>query len=356
MVRRNRVVRVCYFNTWANGLEEAAGYLHRLSSMDLGSRVADPRDSELLKKARLDCDWYGENVRCFAALTHAELHFLPAWVTGSAGLLDLALRPSEPAEERWLIMSGHQPESLKGIAARVLELLHRAGVRILFYAFDEASRCMTCFRAIAPYLDVLIYDEDPLDPVAATALRPDCLQICHSWVANFVPFSVPFNEAPERKILFLGSQLGLTDHRKRQIAFLQQRFKDRFVASHDHSIGIADRHTLNRFKVSVCPEGRKFSTPAMSRSHTDRPFWSGCLGMVPVSENSVTGDRLNDLAENGLVLRYANGDLDDLLRCCEQALEATNEHRRRIYDFFNSRETVGSIVAAPIAAVTFPCP
>src|SRR5690606_1789804 len=98
-------------------------------------------------------------------------------------------------------------------------LLSRMGVKLLFYAFDEASRFMPCFQEIAPHLDVLIHDEAPLEPRGAERLKPGCLTIHRSWVANVVPFSHPFNEAPEEKIFFLGSQLGLTPHRLRQIEF-----------------------------------------------------------------------------------------------------------------------------------------
>ncbi len=340
-----RSVRVCYFNTWAAGLEEASAYVARATSIDLRPRVANPADRELLKKARLDCDWYAENVRCFASLAQPGIAFQPAWVTGPGGLLDLARAPRANEEERWLVMSGQQPQALKDNAARVFELLRRNGVRHLLYAFDEASRTMPCFRAIAPHLDVLIHDESPLDPLGEAALRPDCVRLHRSWVANVLPFAAPFNENPEARILFLGSQLGLTDHRKRQIAFLQQRFKDRFVASHDHSVSVADRLSLNRFKIGLCPEGRKFTTPAMSRSHTDRPFWSGCLGMVPVSENSKAGDRLDELAGAGLIVRYDHADTKSLADACERALAMTNDERRRIYEHFNRHETVGTVVS-----------
>jgi hypothetical protein len=345
-----RKVRVCYFNTWAHALEDAMTYVARVPTLDLRPLVVDARNVELMKKARLDCDWYAENVRCFASMTHPSLEFLPAWVTGAPGLIDLARAPREPGEERWLIMSGHQPQSLKETAKRVFELLQRHGVRHLYYAFDEASRFMPCFRDIAPYLEVLIHDEEPLDPAGQAALAPGCRTFHRSWVANFLPFAAPFNESSEPKILFLGSQLGLTDHRKRQIAFLQKRFKDRFVASHDHSVSVAERLTLNRFKVGVCPEGRKFNTPAMSRSHTDRPFWSGCSGIVPVSENSSQGGRLDALAAEGLILRYAHSDLDELAAACDRALELPPADRRRIYDYFNRHETIGTVVVEAIAA------
>jgi hypothetical protein len=209
---------------------------------------------------------------------------------------------------------------------------------------------MPCFREIAPHLDVLIHDEAPLEPTSSARLKPGSRTIHRSWVANVVPFSVPFNEAPEERIFFLGSQLGLTPHRLRQIEFLKKEFKDRFVAFHDHSIAVADRAALNRFKVSVCPEGRKFTTPAMAKMHTDRPFWSGCLGLVPVSEDSKTGGRLQQLHESNLILRYPHADLESLAQHCERALAMPNDERRRIYDHFNRHETVGSVVAEAIAA------
>lgn len=344
-------VRACYFNTWAQKLEDADAYVAHARSLDLAPLVSDPRDKELLRKARLDCDWYAENARCFAAMEHRGIEFLPAWVTGPAGLLELTSRVREPGEQRWLIFMGQQPQALGAAAAKVCSLLSRLGIRIAYYAFDEASRFMPCFPEIAPFLDVLIHDELPLDPVAQARLKPTCRTEHRSWVANVIPYRVPFNEAPEEKILFLGSQLGLTPHRQRQIEALRARFGARFVAFHDHSVAVADRDALNRFKVGLCPEGRKFGTPAMARTHTDRPFWSGCLGLVPVSEDSQTGGRLDELAGAGLVLRYRHADLADLLRQCEQALAMANPQRRRIYDHFNQHETVGIVLANAIAAV-----
>lgn len=343
-----RLIRVCYFNTWARGLEETSQYLARLQAMDLRPLVSDPNDSALLRKARLDCDWYGENARCFAAMQSAGIAFLPALTCGAAGLADFPALPRQPDEERWLITMAHQPQALGAAAGKAFALLAKMGVRHLFYAFDEASRMMSCFSEIAPHLDVLLHDEAPLDARHATRLKPGCIDIHRSWVANVVPFSVPFNETPEEKILFLGSQLGLTPHRMRQIEFLKKRFKDRFVAYHDHSVAVADRAKLNRFKVSVCPEGRKFTTPAMAQTHTDRPFWSGCSGLVPVSENSKTGDRLQALHERSLIFRYEHGDLNSLATQCERAMAATIDERRRIYEHFNRHETVGTVVAEAI--------
>ncbi len=345
-----RRVRVCYFNTWAHGREDATAYVARVASMDLTPLVSNPRDPALLRKARLDCDWYGENTRVFAALNHAQLDFLPAWVCGPAGLLDIAMAPRAPGEERWLVLMGHQPQALGALAGRVFGLLAASDVRLLFYAFDEASRFMPCFNDLAPHLDVLIHDEFPLADAGRAQLRPNCHTLHRSWVANVVPGAVPFNETPEEKILFLGSQLGLTPHRERQIAFLQKKFQDRFVAIHDHSVAVADRPALNRFKVSLCPEGRKFTTLPMAHTHTDRPFWSGCLGLVPVAEDSRTGGRLEELHEANFILRYPHGDLHALADSCERALAMTTAERRRIYDYFNANETVGTVVAAAICA------
>lgn len=348
LVRRR--VRVCYFNTWAQGLEDARAYVARAPTMDLARLVTNPKDAALLRKARLDCDWYAENARCFAHLEYEGIDFLPAWVGGPLSLIDFAKALREPGEERWLITMAHQPQALGLQAGKAFELLARVGVRHLFYAFDEASRFMPCFREIAPHLRVLIHDEAPLEERGAVALPADCVNQHRSWVANLRPFAVPFNEAPEEKILFLGSQLGLTPHRQRQFDFLKKRFKDRFVAFHDHSVGVAERDALHRFKVGLCPEGRKFATPAMAQTHTDRPFWSGCLGLVPVSEDSQAGGRLQALHEAGLILRYPHADLKTLAEQCERALALPNEARRRIYEHFNRHETVGTVVADAIAA------
>ncbi|MGH7995347.1 MAG: hypothetical protein ACREFX_03245, partial [Opitutaceae bacterium] len=145
----------------------------------------------------------------------------------------------------------------------------------------------------------------------------------------------------------------LTPHRRRQIDFLSDRFRDRFVALCDHSLAVSDRLSLNRYKVGVCPEGRMFGAPTMAATHTDRPFWSGCLGLVPVSEDSVGGGRLDSLQDAGLIFRYPHGDLKVLAGACDRALKAPADARRRIYEHFNRCETVGSVIAQEIGHGNF---
>lgn len=349
-----RRIRLCYFNQWAAGLELVEAYLARVPTLDLGPLVSNPRDPALMKKARLDCDWYAANARCFGALADPEIEFLPACVTGKSGLLDLAKLAREPGEERWLVTMAHQPQMLGESAGKVFALLAKMGVRHLYYAFDEASRFMPVFASIAPSLDVLIHDEAPLEPQGAARLRPDCVTRHRSWVANFTAGEAEFNPTPERKIFFLGSQLGLTSHRQRQIEFLRGRFKDRFVCRTDHSIPVDERRNLTRYQVGLCPEGRKFTTPAMSATHTDRPFWSGCLGMVPVCEDSASGGRLEDLHRAGLILRYAHGDLKSLAEACDCALAMPPESRRRIHGHYNTHETIGAVVVEALLAAPAP--
>jgi hypothetical protein len=347
-----RKIRVCYFNVWAQGLEDAMSYAKRAPTMDLARQVSNPRDAALMRKARLDCDWYAENARCFAAMVYPGIEFLPAWVCGKDSVLEVARAPRQvEGEERWLITMGQQPQALAPVAGKVFELLARTGVRHAYYAFDEASREMPCFAEIAPHLSVLIHDEEPLQERGRAALRRDAVVRHHSWVANTVPFAQPFVEQPPSRLVFLGSQLGLTPHRQRQIDFLQERYGDRFTAISDHSLSVADRGLLaQRFAVSVCPEGRKFTTPAMAATHTDRPFWSGCLGLVPVSEDSKTGGRLEELHRAGFILRYPHGDLPALADACERGLAMAVDERRRVYDHFNRHETVGTVLSAAIRA------
>jgi hypothetical protein len=346
-------VRLWIYCPWAGRPTPAAGYLAGLPAVDLTQRLGQASDPRLLRIARLDCDWQGENVRCLAELSQPGVEFRPAQVLGAAGLGEyvggFASRPSD--ETWWLVFTGQQPGELPaGVAAKVAAFTRRNGGRVLFYAYDEVSRSMPGFRTLAPHLDVLIHDEQPLDPVGASLLSVDCVTIHRSWVANVVPFSHPCHETPTPSIYFLGSQLGLTPHRERQIAFLRTRFKDRFVASTDHSVEVTARAGLNRHQVAFCPEGRKFATPAMRRTHTDRPFWAGCLGMVPVAENSRAGDRLDELAQSGLIVRYPHGNLAALAEACERALTLPPAARRRIHAHFNTHETIGVVVAGAIAA------
>jgi hypothetical protein len=345
-----RRVRVIHFCPWAGRLQDGGAFLHALPQFDVRPRVSNPWDPALLQMARLDCDWHGENVRAFAAMHHDGLEFLPLQTVGVAGALDALVTPVGPHEERWLVISGQHPQMLGASAERLLAAYEQHGIRILYYAFDEAGRTMPCFSAIAPHLSVLIHDEAPLAPAARSALRPGCLALHRSWVANLVPFAAPFCEEPEERILFLGSKLGLTPHRQRQIDYLQGRFRDRFTAICDHSLPVSQRLGLGRHKVGFCPEGRKFGVAAMGRTHTDRPFWSGCLGMVPVSEDSRPGGRLEELHRAGLIRRYPHGDLRALGEACERALAAPVEARRRIYEHFNRCETVGTVVAEAIHA------
>ena len=89
----HRKVRVCYFNTWSKRLSETTSYLEGVPNLELRTLVTNPSDAALLTKARLDCDWYAENARSFAAMRHERLQFLTSWITGSAGLIELAEHP-----------------------------------------------------------------------------------------------------------------------------------------------------------------------------------------------------------------------------------------------------------------------
>lgn len=342
-------LRIVHYCPWGDDLEPAEAFLERLPTSDIRTKVANPKDAELMRMARLDCDWHAENVRVFARMAHPNIEFLPALVLGKTGLQTL-LRPQIPEGETWwLVTMGQHPQGWAEFAGRLCAAWKKRGLRLLFYAFDEASRTMPCFAEIAPSLDILIHDEEPLHASSAARLPATCFKCHRSWVANVVPFSVPFNETPEDKIVFLGSKMGLTPHRRRQVEHLQRVFGDRFIAIHDHSLPVAERHTLSRYKVSLCPEGRKFTTAAMGTTHTDRPFWSGTLGLVPVSENSATGGRLETLHREGMIVRYEHGDLASMENACRRGLEMGSAERRRIYDYFNRRETVGTVVAETLA-------
>lgn len=342
-----RRIRIIHLNTWAQQLEPAADYLARQPGRDLRPGISNPNDPELLRMAQLDSDWHSENLRAFAAMQHPDAEFLPALVTGPAGMPDMAFQTIPTGEEWWFIPMAQHPQGLAGVIGRLLEIFTGRGGRTLFWAFDEASRTMTCFPEIAPFLHIYIHDE-VLGEKEKKLLRPGCREIHRSWVANIIPFAFPFNEEPEEKILFLGSKLGLTPNRQRQIEILKNHFGEKFHAIHDHSFPVGDRGKLTHFKVSLCPEGRKFSTPGMRYTHTDRPFWSGCLGLVPLIEDSELGGRLQDLCDQKLVIRYKHADADSLVAACEAALAVPTPDRKKIYDHFNKHETIGPIAAQAI--------
>lgn len=350
-VTAGRRIRLFVFSPWADRLQDGAEYLRVLPAFEVARRVSNPADAALVQMARLDCDWHGENVRALGCLTADRIEFLPVQTLGKSGLADLLTAEKPVDEEWWLVLTGQHPQMLAGMIGRLLRFLATRGVRTIYYAFDEASRTMPAFAEIAPHLAVLIHDEFPLAGPGRSALRPECRVVHRSWVANLVPFATPFNEQPEEKIIFLGSRLGLTAHRQRQIDFLAGKFRDKFTAVCDHSLPVADKAGLTRYKVGFCPEGRKFTGAPMRQTHTDRPFWAGALGLVPVSEDSQTGGRLEELAQAGLIQRYPHGNLPALGRICEQALDCTAAQRRQIYDHFNRHETIGAVVAGELQAV-----
>ena len=345
-----RRVRLFVFSPWADRLQDGGDYLRNLPALDVAQRVTNPGDAGLVRMARLDCDWHGENVRALGATAAPNMEFLPVQALGKPGLVDLLARDKPADEEWWFVLTGQHPQMMAGMIGRLVDVLARRGVRTIYYAFDEASRTMPAFTEIAPHLAVLIHDELPLAGPGRLALRPECRTIHRSWVANLVPFATPLNEQPEEKIVFLGSRLGLTAHRQRQLDFLAGKFRDKFTAICDHSLAVADKSLLTRYKVGFCPEGRKFTGDAMRQTHTDRPFWAGALGQVPVSEDSRLGGRLEELHQAGLIVRYPHADLKALGEACEQALATPVEQRRRIYEHFNRHEVIGAVVAAALSA------
>lgn len=347
-----RRIRTLFFSPrWGSGLQDAAQHLATLSSRDLRDKVSDPGDPELLRMARLDCDWDAECVRSFAAMEHAGLEFQPGKIADIQGMLDFIQHGDFTDAVPWLILIDQVPGIVDQVVGKLLGHFRRRGGRILYWSYDEASRNMPCFASeVAPHLSVLLHDESPLADEGAKALPRSCSRIHMSWVANVVPFSYPFHEEVEERIVFLGSKMGATPHRMEQIRQLGEHFKDRFSAIIDHSVPVAERGRFGSIKVHLCPEGRKFATPGMSLTHTDRPFWSGCMGQVPVVEDSKWGGRLQDLHEKGVIFRYPHGDTAAMIEACERALSAGVDARRRIYDYFNREGTVGPIVARLIAA------
>ena len=346
-----RRIRVVFFSPrWGVGVQDALEYLDRLPQRDLRPKVDRPDDLELLRMARLDCDWDGECLRAFASMEHPDLEFHPALMADVQGLLDFVKQGEFRQATPWLILTDQSPEFVKQVVGKLFRLFRRAGGRILYWSYDEASRAMPCFTTeVAPHLSVLLHDESPLADEAPKALPRSCKTVHMSWVANIVPFAYPFREEVEERIVFLGSRMGATPHRLEQINRLQRHFKDRFTAIIDHSVPVGERGQFSGIKVHLCPEGRKFSTPGMRFTHTDRPFWSGCMGQVPVLEDSRLGGRLDELVERGVVFRYAHGSVTSMIEACERALAQDNTARRRIYDYFNREGTVGPVAARLIA-------
>lgn len=344
-----RRIRIHTFSTWAQQIEDAGEYLRKLPTRDLSPLVVRPDDATLLRKSRIEADWEGEIIRCFSHITHPELEFLPARAIGSKGLAELARSKPSPDEESWILFIAHQPNIHQKTIGKIFHHLTERRHRIFLWGFDEVSRKMPCFNDIAPSLSILIHDEFPLEKEGAALLPKSCITLHRSWVANIIPFANPFTETPEEKISFLGSVSGLSPHRQRQIDFLKEHFGEKFHAIHDGTLPVNERSRFGQWKVHFCPEGRHFTSPGMRYTHTDRPFWSGCMGQVPVTEDSALGGRLQSLVDQGLVFRYSHGDLPGLARACEEALAASNDLRRRIYEHFNRNETVGPIAADLIA-------
>jgi hypothetical protein len=338
-------LRILFYSKWAQGLHDAQEYLNALPARDLTNFVTNASDPELIRTARLDCDWDGECLRAFSSMKSARLDFSPAQMVGPLGLVDLIASSFPKDEVFWLFFIGQRPATIDSAIQKILEIFTSKGGKIFYWSFDEASRSMKCFSEIAPYLSVLIHDEFPLEENATKKLPKSCKIFHHSWVANVLPESIPFEVEVKKRIIFLGSKIGLTLERKKQIETLQNHFKDKFMGIFDHSVPVSERSRFSKIKVHWCPEGRMFKTQAMSQSHTDRPFWAGCMGQVPIVENSEQGNRLENLFRNKLIYRYTHNHEAELISACEEALEASDESRKEIYQYFNQYETVGIIAA-----------
>jgi hypothetical protein len=326
-----------YFSPWGGTLMDAATYLAGTSGRDLSGEVSEPSNRELMRMARLDCDWDAECIRCFTMAPGVDR----CQVTGIAGLKDLVEGGKEKGGESWLVFIGQRMGLLGESGPALLKLLSARGLRIAFWAFDEASRSMNFFREMAPFVSVLIHDEHPLEPDIEAALPADSICIHRSWLANVVPFSVPFQEQVEPRIVFLGSKLGLTEARKRQLSVLKEAFEGQVVAWHDYDVSLKGREQFSGYQVHFCPEGRKFVTPSMNQTHTDRAFWSGCFGQVPVIEDSRWGGRLEELAQKELLLRFPYGDDSGMIEACREALRKDVEYRKKVYHHYNAHETIG---------------
>lgn len=345
-------IRVIFYTPWTRGFTDAEAHLDSLKDRDLAEFVAESDGEDVKRKARIDRDWDAATLKAFARMQHSDVTFLPARVSNNQGLIQMIehAQKSQESEESWLILSGTRPSRLEPIIEKVLKLFTLQGGKVLFWSWDQSSlRIRSFIEKVAPYLSFLIHDEITLPYSLVAALNPACRTLLHSPAANLCPFEYPFHENVEKKILFVGSELGLTDSRKKQIEALKAHFGERFMCKADFSVEVDARKTLGQYQVNWCPEGRFFADDNMSQSHTDRPFWAGCLGQVPVIENSKQGSRMQDYVDNGLTVRYEHGDSASLLKACEQALEASLSERRRIYDYYNSNETFGTIAAEAIA-------
>ena len=336
-------ITICYYNDWADGLYSYHDY-KSIYLTGVEAKISGSNERELLIKGQRDCEWNFEVFKCFSKIYHEYFEFEKSYVVGTRNLLDYIELNSTISEERWIIFSAQNPAILEHKVGEIFQLFKKSGLKILYYSFDDASRKMNHYKELAPYLDILIHDEFPLANIVENKLSNKCLIMHKSWVANVVPWSVTYNEKPIQSVLFLGSTNGLTKERSDQLLYLKDIFKDKFVCSTDHSVSFLDREKLNKYKVSLCPEGRHFKTASMSSSHTDRPFWSGCFGMVPVVENSTHGDRLNELNKRGLLVRYSNNNLNALIEACEAALNTNDQKRRQMYECYNGEYTIGKVI------------
>src|SRR5437867_2669905 len=133
-------VRIVYYSSWADGLQTAREYLGSLPGRDLSSKVSDPRDADLMRMARLDCDWDGEVLRAFAAMEHPSLAFEPAQIAGPRGLLELVASASWGGAAPWIVFTDQKPATLATIVGKLLEPFRPRGGRVLYWSYDDASR------------------------------------------------------------------------------------------------------------------------------------------------------------------------------------------------------------------------
>ncbi len=276
-------VQIYYFSLWAESLLQASVYLEKLPSLDIKPLVADPTDKALLQLAQLDCDWDGENLRCYSQLSHPELQFEPAKIVGILGLQELVEEEVEPDVTPWLVMISQHPHKIEPVIDRILTLFTRKGGKVFYWAYDEASRYMPSFARVAKYLNILVHDEMPLDQAASASLNPTCITLHSSPLANMIPYAHPFIEDVNKQIVFLCSSMGLTGHRKKQVDHLQKHFKDRFLAIYDHSIPMNQRggwqstkHTYALREEPLPP--RQCATP-IPTGHSGAVAWGRYLSL-----------------------------------------------------------------------------